>query len=136
ALASVVASMGVASAGSSRPNVEKSRGRRSSEKAAAGTPDHPGGPSAVFGKSVISGLGARNIGSATMSGRIAAVAARPTPDGKVELFVGAASGGVCRSRDGGTTVEPVSDNQPVQSNCAPAIDPTRPHSALRVTAPE
>jgi hypothetical protein len=49
---------------------------------------------AVFGKAVISGLGARNIGSATMSGRISALDARNMPDGKVELFVGAASGGV------------------------------------------
>jgi len=33
----------------------------------------------------ISGLGARNIGSAAMSGRIAALAAYNTPDGKVTL---------------------------------------------------
>jgi photosystem II stability/assembly factor-like uncharacterized protein len=74
----------------------------------------------------ISGLGARNIGSATMSGRIAALAARQESDGKVTLFVGAASGGVWRSYDGGTTFQPVFDRQPVQSIGAIALDPTNP----------
>ena len=45
----------------------------------------------------ISGLGARNIGSAAMSGRIAAVAGR-NEGGKTTLFVGAASGGVWKSQ--------------------------------------
>ena len=74
--------------------------------------------------SVISGLGARNIGSAQMSGRIAALAARVEPDGKVTLFVGAASGGVWKSTDGGTTFHSVFDKQPVQSIGAIALDPT------------
>src|ERR1043166_6711454 len=39
----------------------------------------------------ISGLGARNIGSAAMSGRIAAIAGRQEADGKVTLFIGAAA---------------------------------------------
>jgi len=90
--------------------------------AAAGAPSKR----AVFGKTVISGLGVRNVGSATMSGRIAAVDAHNTPDGKVELFVGSASGGVWRSRDGGTTFKPVFDDQPVQSIGAIAIDPSHP----------
>ncbi|HTS02440.1 MAG TPA: sialidase, partial [Thermoanaerobaculia bacterium] len=74
----------------------------------------------------ISGLGARNIGSATMSGRIAAVAGRAENDGKVTLFVGAASGGVWKSLDGGTTFKPVFDRQPVQSIGAIALDPSDP----------
>src|SRR5437764_4146174 len=49
---------------------------------------------------VISGLNARNIGSAAMSGRIAALAGRKI-DGNVLLYVGAASGGVWKSQDGG-----------------------------------
>jgi hypothetical protein len=57
----------------------------------------------------ISGLGVRNIGSATMSGRIAAVTGRQEADGKVTLFVGSASGGVWKSEDGGTTFKPVFD---------------------------
>jgi photosystem II stability/assembly factor-like uncharacterized protein len=75
---------------------------------------------------VISGLGVRNIGSATMSGRIAAVAGRVEPDGKVTLFVGAASGGVWRSQDGGTTFKPVFDKQPVIAIGAIALDPKDP----------
>jgi photosystem II stability/assembly factor-like uncharacterized protein len=73
----------------------------------------------------ISGLGARNIGSAAMSGRVAAL------DGVYEgqrltLYVGAASGGVWKSVNGGTTFKPVFDKQPVQSIGAIAIDPKNP----------
>ena len=76
----------------------------------------------------ISGIGIRNIGSATMSGRIAAVAGRLDPDGKVTLYIGSASGGLWRSFDAGTTFKPVFDRQPVQSIGAIAIDPSRPHT--------
>ena len=44
--------------------------------------------------------------------------------GKVNLFVGAASGGVWKSTDGATTFKPVFDDQPVQSIGAIAIDPS------------
>jgi len=71
---------------------------------------------------VISGLRARNIGSAAMSGRISAIAGK-NEGGKTVLYVGAASGGVWRSLDGGTTFKPVFDKQPVQSIGAIAIDP-------------
>jgi len=80
----------------------------------------------VLDAAAISGLGARNIGSATMSGRISAIAGRQESDGKVTLFVGAASGGVWRSYDGGTTFQPVFDKQPVQSIGAITLDPTNP----------
>ncbi|HJT97886.1 MAG TPA: hypothetical protein VJ696_06185, partial [Rhodanobacteraceae bacterium] len=59
-----------------------------------------------------------------MSGRISAVAGVPGAEGKTTLFVGAASGGVWKSTDGGTTFKPVFDKQPVQSIGAIAIDPT------------
>jgi photosystem II stability/assembly factor-like uncharacterized protein len=74
----------------------------------------------------ISGLNVRNIGSATMSGRIAAVAGHRGADGKVTLLIGSASGGVWMSQDGGTTFKPVFDKQPVKSIGAVAIDPSDP----------
>ena len=78
---------------------------------------------APFNSATISGLGARNIGSATMSGRVSALAAHHEPSGKLTIFVGAASGGVWKSEDGGTHYRPVFDEQPVQSIGSIAIDP-------------
>jgi photosystem II stability/assembly factor-like uncharacterized protein len=77
---------------------------------------------------VISGLGIRNIGSATMSGRVAAIGAAHRKDGTVVLYVGAASGGVWKSTDGGTTFTPKFDKQPVQSIGAIALDPSDPET--------
>ncbi len=78
---------------------------------------------APFNSGTISGVGARNIGSATMSGRVSALAGTKEPSGKITLFVGAASGGVWKSDDSGTRYRPVFDDQPVQSMGAIAIDP-------------
>src|SRR5439155_21473924 len=79
-------------------------------------------PAPKFDSETISGLGARNIGSATMSGRIAAVDA--VQDGqRLTIFVGSASGGVWKSLNGGATYKPVFDKQPVQSIGAVTIDP-------------
>ena len=80
-------------------------------------------PGAAVNSGVISGLGARNIGVAAMSGRISALAGYGDPSGKVTLFVGAASGGVWKSTDGATTFKPVFDDQPVQSIGAITVDP-------------
>ena len=82
-----------------------------------------GADDALYNSATISGLGARNIGSATMSGRISALTGVKEPSGKITLFVGAASGGVWKSDDGGTRYRPVFDEQPVQSIGAIAIDP-------------
>jgi hypothetical protein len=84
------------------------------------------GAQAPYSSATISGLGARNIGSATMSGRVAAIAANREPTGKLTIFVGAASGGVWKSEDGGTHYRPVFDEQPVQSIGALALDPKNP----------
>jgi photosystem II stability/assembly factor-like uncharacterized protein len=73
----------------------------------------------------ISGLPARNIGSATMSGRIAAVDAI-RQNGRLTVFVGAASGGVWKSVNGGTTFKSVFDQPDVQSIGAVAIDRSNP----------
>jgi photosystem II stability/assembly factor-like uncharacterized protein len=82
---------------------------------------------ARFDSGTISGLGARNIGSARMSGRIASIAAA-TVDGKTLIYVGSASGGVWKSDDGGTTFKPVFDKNPVQSIGAVALDPSNPRT--------
>src|SRR5437899_12959574 len=83
-------------------------------------------PAAVrVDSATIAGLGARNIGSAAMSGRVAAVAA--VHEGtRLTVYVGAASGGVWKSVNGGTTVKPVFDRQAVQSIGAVTIDPKNP----------
>ena len=73
----------------------------------------------------ISGLGARNIGSAAMSGRIAAIDAVQEGQ-RLTVFIGTASGGVWKSFNGGTTFKPVFDKQPVQSIGAVTIDPKNP----------
>ncbi|MGH7521058.1 MAG: WD40/YVTN/BNR-like repeat-containing protein [Gemmatimonadales bacterium] len=73
----------------------------------------------------IAGLGARNIGSAAMSGRIAALDA-VREGSRLTIYVGAASGGVWKSVNGGTTFKPVFDRQPVQSIGAVTIDPKNP----------
>src|SRR5215467_4114668 len=80
---------------------------------------------ASFDADAISGLGARNIGSAVMSGRVSARTA-VKEDGKLTVYVGAASGGVWKSENGGTTFKPVFDKQPAQSIGAIAIDPQSP----------
>ncbi len=73
----------------------------------------------------ISGLGARNIGSAKMSGRVAAIDA-VREGSRLTVFIGAASGGVWKSVNGGTTFKPVFDKEPVQSIGAVTIDPKNP----------
>jgi photosystem II stability/assembly factor-like uncharacterized protein len=78
-----------------------------------------------FDSDTISGLGARNIGSAEMSGRVTSLAAVPE-NGRLTIYIAAASGGLWKSVDGGTTYKPVFDKQPVQSIGAVAIDPSAP----------
>jgi len=78
-----------------------------------------------FDSATISGLAARNIGSAAMSGRIAAVTAIDQ-DGRLTVYAGAASGGIWKSLDGGSSFRPVFDEENVQSIGALAIDPSHP----------
>ena len=82
-------------------------------------------PNSVFDSDTISGLGARNIGSAETGGRVAAIAAVRENE-RLTIYVGAGGGGVWKSVNGGTTYKPVFDKQPVQSIGAIAIDPKKP----------
>jgi photosystem II stability/assembly factor-like uncharacterized protein len=95
--------------------------------ALAQTPQ-PAGPQSATVKvdaETISGLGARNVGSAQMSGRIAAIDA-VQEGARLTVYIGSASGGVWKSVNGGTTFKPVFDKQPVQSIGAVTIDPKNP----------
>src|SRR5438128_12641912 len=58
-----------------------------------------------FDAATVSGLPARNIGSATVSGRIAAVDA-VVRNGRLTVFVGPASAGVWKSVNAGTSFTP------------------------------
>jgi photosystem II stability/assembly factor-like uncharacterized protein len=82
-------------------------------------------PAVRFDSETISGLGARNIGSATMSGRVAAIDAVQEGQ-RLTVYIGAASGGVWKSVNGGSTFKAVFDKQPVQSIGAVTIDPKNP----------
>jgi photosystem II stability/assembly factor-like uncharacterized protein len=95
---------------------------------ASATPNPASGAEPRIDDGVVSGLGIRNIGSATMSGRISALTAVRRKDNTLTIFVGAASGGVWKSTDGGTTFRPKFDKQPVQSIGAIALDPNNPDS--------
>ena len=76
-----------------------------------------------FDSGTVSGLPARNIGSAQMSGRIAALAG-VKEEGRTTLYVGSASGGVWKSVDGGSNFRPIFDREAVQSIGAITIDPS------------
>jgi photosystem II stability/assembly factor-like uncharacterized protein len=78
-----------------------------------------------FDSDTISGLGARNIGSAEISGRVATVTA-VRQQGRLTVYVGSADGGVWKSVNGGTTFKPVFDKEAVQSIGAIAVDPSNP----------
>jgi photosystem II stability/assembly factor-like uncharacterized protein len=72
----------------------------------------------------LAGLRARNIGPAGMSGRVTSVdVVVADPD---TMWIGAATGGVWRSRDGGLTWQPRFDDQPVHSIGALTIDQRNP----------
>src|SRR3989442_2768552 len=82
---------------------------------AAGAQTAPQLASVKVDSATISGLGARNIGSAAMSGRIAALAAvHEVP--RLTVYAGAASGGAWKSVNAGTTFQPVFANHAVPPN--------------------
>lgn len=73
---------------------------------------------------LLAGMTARSIGPAGMSGRVADVVAAPSDP--TIVYVGAATGGVWKSVNGGLNFEPVFDDEPVAAIGAIAIHPTDP----------
>jgi len=73
---------------------------------------------------LLAGLSARSIGPANMSGRIGAIdAVVSNPN---IIYVGAATGGLWKSTNGGLTWTPILDKQPVSSIGAIAINQSNP----------
>jgi photosystem II stability/assembly factor-like uncharacterized protein len=73
---------------------------------------------------LLSALRPRSLGPAGMSGRIAAITVDPSDPSVV--WVGAATGGVWKSTNAGTTFAPVFDGERVSSIGAIAVDPGSP----------
>lgn len=74
--------------------------------------------------SKLKNLNIRNVGPANMSGRITAIDV-VTNNPKI-MYVGAASGGVWKSENGGSAWRPIFDAQPTQNIGALAIDQNNP----------
>ncbi len=90
--------------------------------AAAFAPSSPASAQADF--DALSSMKARSVGPSGQGGRINAVDVLVSdPD---VIYVGAAAGGVWRSKNAGTTWEPIFDDQPVQSIGAIAINQSNP----------
>ena len=71
----------------------------------------------------LKGMKIRNIGPATMSGRVTSIEV----DTKNNiLYAGTASGGLWKSAGGGVKWEPIFDKQPLQSIGAVAVNPSNP----------
>ena len=75
----------------------------------------------------LSGLPIRAIGPAAMGGRVADITA-VREGGRLTIYIGSASGGVWKSRDGGTTFKPIFDKQPSLSIGSIAVDPSNPQT--------
>lgn len=73
---------------------------------------------------LLAGLELRAIGPGSRSGRIADVAIDPTD--RATWYLAVASGGAFRTRNRGTTWEPIFDDYPVYSVATVVVDPTNP----------
>ncbi len=83
-----------------------------------------GPASAQIDPDLFGGMKARSIGPAAMSGRVVAVdAVEANPQ---IIYIGAATGGVWKSTNGGTTFAPIFDDQPVAAVGAITINQQSP----------
>jgi photosystem II stability/assembly factor-like uncharacterized protein len=74
---------------------------------------------APFDPDLLAGLRARSIGPAVMSGRVSVIAG--VEGDPQTVYVGAATGGVWKSVNGGTSWQPIFDDQPVAAIGAIAV---------------
>ncbi len=78
----------------------------------------------AFNAELLKTVHIRNLGPGTMSGRITAITVDPThPE---VIYAGAASGGVWRSKSGGTVWEPIFDKAPTQGIGSIAVNAHNP----------
>ncbi len=83
-------------------------------------------PDPGFNEATFEGLEFRSIGPAFTSGRIADIAI--DPDNQSTWYVGVGSGGVWKTRNRGTTWEPIFDNEDSYSIGCITIDPNNPNT--------
>ncbi len=79
-----------------------------------------------FNEQTFKGLELRSIGPAFMSGRIADIAIHP--GNRHTWYVGVGSGGIWKTNNGGTSWEPIFDDQGSYSIGCVTIDPNRPET--------
>jgi photosystem II stability/assembly factor-like uncharacterized protein len=79
----------------------------------------------ALGRSAYSALKLRSIGPALTSGRISSIAVHPTE--RATWYVSAASGGVWKTINAGTTWEPIFDGEGSYSIGCVVLDPKNPH---------
>src|SRR2546423_14571317 len=78
-------------------------------------------PAVKVDSDTISGLGARNIGSAAMSGRITSIAGVHEGQ-RLTIYVGSASGGVWKTVKGGARRKPLFAKQNVETIAAHTLE--------------
>lgn len=84
----------------------------------------PEGPKTLVTEAALSGVAFRNIGPAIMSGRISDMAIHPK--NRDVWYVAAASGGLWKTENAGTTWAPIFDSQASYSIGCVTIDPSNP----------
>src|SRR6266853_2650480 len=82
-------------------------------------------PAEVMPQATFGGLTLRSIGPAVTSGRVVGFAVHPHD--RSHYFVAAASGGVWKTTNAGTTWTPVFDNEGSSSIGSVVLDPKNPH---------
>ena len=81
-------------------------------------------PKRLLNEGALAGLTLRNIGPAIMSGRISDIAMHPAK--RYVWYVAAASGGVWKTENAGTTWTPIFDGQSSYSIGCVSLDPSAP----------